>query len=154
MTSPSIDAGWEAQRWIYSGRRWASGKAKMYHAFIHEVEGGTLTSDDEMYFDQAPRWASIGSVYTIETNGTQARVRGGEHCGRLDDEQVVQAWRLLDRTAAAEQEGVRAQKRLQGQNSDIGGLTLDELQEMMRSQPSHVQSGTLVVVMRYLTRGM
>lgn len=149
----STDIEWEGQRWIYLGRRWASGKAKLYHAFIQEAEDVAITSDGEMYFDQAPRWASIGSIYVIETNGSQARVRGGEHSGRFDDEQAIQSWRVMDRSAAVEQEGVRAQKRLQAQNSEIGKLTLSELRNAMMSQPSHVQSGTLVTVMRYLTRG-
>lgn len=142
---------WETQRWIYAGRRWSASQNKAYHAFI--LEGGGLTSDDEMYYGGAPKWASIGSVYAVETQDRQARVKSAERVGWFDDERVVEEWRVLDRTTAVKQEGVRAAKRLQTQNSEIGDLTLAQLWKIIQSQPQHVQDGTLLVVMRYLMRG-
>lgn len=147
----TAEAGWETQRWIYAGRRWAASQSKAYHAFVRE--GGGLTSDDEMYFGGAPKWASIGTVYAIEARGQQARVKSAERVGRLDNEQTIEAWRVLDRTTAVQQEGARASKRLQAQNSEIGDLTLAQLWQIIQAQPQHVQDGTLLVVMRYLTRG-
>lgn len=147
----TAEAEWETQRWIYAGRRWSASQNKIYHAFI--CDGDSLTSDDEMYYSGAPKWASIGSIYAIEAQDRQARVKSGEHCGQLDDQPVIEAWRIMDRTAAVKQEGVRAAKRLQAQNGEIGDPTLAELRDVMESQPNHVQDGTIVVVLRYLTRG-
>lgn len=140
------------QRWVYAGRRWVSTKGKLYHAFLNEE--GPHTSGDERWYGGAPKHASVGSIYAVEASDRQAKVRSAELVGRCRDEQLVGSWRAMDRSAGTAQEGVRAAKRLQSRNGEIGSLTLEQLRDVMESQPKHVQDGTLVVVLRYLTRGV
>ncbi len=145
----SLPDGWTTERWVYIGRRWST---KLVHSYVRET--GPHDADHEMWYSRAPKWAAIGSVYEIETNGSQARIpKTASSVGAVDDEDQLGTWRVLDRSAAAVQESARAAKRLASQNGDFGALTLEQLRDTMESQPRHVQDGTLVAVMRYLTRG-
>jgi len=145
------DTEWSTQRWIYAGRRWGGAKGKIFYAFV--PEDGPFTAEDELWYAGAPKHASVGTIYAVEATDGQARVRQAEFVGRCKDETLVESWRVRDRTAGVTQEAHRAAKRLQSQNGEIGGLTLEQLRGVLESQPKHVQDGTLVVVLRYLTRG-
>ena len=136
-------AEFETVEWVYLGRRVFSG-GKLYHVFA-PVD----STDDTRAFSKAPKYAVVGYIYAVESNGKSARITDAERLKSSDDDRLNE-WRFRDREALTDIEALRATKRLHERNGDFGDLTLDHLKAIMRKQPQHTRAGTVATVLAYL----
>lgn len=134
-----------AQReWTYAGQR-VGADGKLYDVW-HDAAGVSHHYSKRGGF-------AVGSVYRVwaSEDGSRAQFKDAPWVRRSDDERRSE-WDAEHRAAQTEIEARRAEKRVK-QERPIGGLTLEEVRNLMRARLPHQRAGLLAAVIEYVGGG-
>lgn len=144
------DDGRVTEHWTYAGKR-ASGD-DYPHLFLD-------AAGKERYFSgKVMAHPGIGARYAVsvlhrpDDDRVSAYIEAARYVGMTDDADAVARWRFENMAAEAERQKVLAEKRIHRDNGHIGDLTLTDLRDLLRRQPSMIRRGTIAAVTEWLLR--
>jgi hypothetical protein len=146
---------WAVETWHYMGRRCDRAGKLTDHWQTAAAHDPINPSETEKVFahDRRQRYV-VGSAYALpvqrDDDGVTARFGRAEQTGEVELDETVNAWRLLDRAAMAQQEQFRALQRAIKEAGDIGAMTLEQVREAYWRLLPHQRAGVIAAVIEYL----
>lgn len=148
--TPPADDGRVTEHWTYIGKRTYA--ADYPHGFLDPAGTERYFSGKVMAHPAVGARYAVSVLHRPDDDRVSAYIETARYVGMHDDDNAIARWRFEHMAAEAQRQQEAAEKRLARDNGKIGDLTLDEVRDLLRRQPSMIRRGTIAAITEWLLR--